>query len=346
MVEVVRYVVVDDVGTVINPLLLKGQIHGGVAQGLGQALMERIVFADDSGQLVTGSFMDYCMPRADDMTPIDVESNGVPTDVNPLGVTGCRRGGDGGCVAGGHERRDRRPQAARNPRFGYARNIGTGLARDRGGKAMNAIDLTGRVAIVTGGGRGLGRAMTLALVGAGANVAAAMHISDDIERIKNECADLAGDVHPMLADVRDPDDCRRVVDQTCERFDGPHMLVNNAGVGMLLVSDSFNRDPTKFWGRRGRCLAPDHRYQFHRSVPDGARSSAPYARAWLGPDRKRNHQHPYHAAQGILTLWFVEGCLRSRDPFVGGGPRGDRRTGECARARRRGGHQPVAGQSW
>ena len=98
VVEVVRYVVVDDVGTVINPLLLKGQIHGGVAQGLGQALMERIVFADDSGQLVTGSFMDYCMPRADDMTPIDVESNGVPTDVNPLGVKGAGEAGTVGAL--------------------------------------------------------------------------------------------------------------------------------------------------------------------------------------------------------------------------------------------------------
>ena len=65
--EIVRYVVVDDVGTVVNPIGLKGQIHGGVAQGLGQALMEQVVYDRESGQNLTGSFMDYAMPRADTM---------------------------------------------------------------------------------------------------------------------------------------------------------------------------------------------------------------------------------------------------------------------------------------
>ncbi len=93
-VEVARYSVVDDVGTVLNPLLLHGQIHGGVAQGIGQILMEDIRF-DASGQLVTGSFMDYAMPRAGDLSSIQAESNPVPTKTNPLGVKGA---GEAGCV--------------------------------------------------------------------------------------------------------------------------------------------------------------------------------------------------------------------------------------------------------
>jgi carbon-monoxide dehydrogenase large subunit len=93
-VEITRYSVVDDVGTVLNPLLLKGQIVGGIAQGVGQILMEDIHF-DDGGQLVTGSFMDYAMPRADDFSPIEVKSNPVPTATNPLGVKGA---GEAGCV--------------------------------------------------------------------------------------------------------------------------------------------------------------------------------------------------------------------------------------------------------
>jgi carbon-monoxide dehydrogenase large subunit len=92
--EITRYSVVDDVGTVINPLLLKGQIVGGVAQGVGQILMEDIHF-DGDGQLVTGSFMDYAMPRATDISAVEVKSNPVPTKTNPLGVKGA---GEAGCV--------------------------------------------------------------------------------------------------------------------------------------------------------------------------------------------------------------------------------------------------------
>jgi carbon-monoxide dehydrogenase large subunit len=92
--EIVRYSVVDDVGTVLNPMLLHGQIHGGVAQGAGQALMEDIHF-DASGQLVTASFMDYAMPRAHNLSAMDVESNPVPTKTNPLGTKGA---GEAGCV--------------------------------------------------------------------------------------------------------------------------------------------------------------------------------------------------------------------------------------------------------
>jgi carbon-monoxide dehydrogenase large subunit len=94
---IVGYSVVDDVGTVLNPLLLKGQIHGGIAQGAGQILMEDIHY-DSSGQLVTGSFMDYCMPRADDLCSIEVKSNPVPTKTNPLGVKGAGEAGNVGAL--------------------------------------------------------------------------------------------------------------------------------------------------------------------------------------------------------------------------------------------------------
>ena len=92
--DVVRYSVVDDVGTVLNPMLLHGQIHGGVVQGVGQALMEDIQF-DSAGQMVTASFMDYAMPRAHNICPMKVESNSVPTKTNPLGTKGA---GEAGCV--------------------------------------------------------------------------------------------------------------------------------------------------------------------------------------------------------------------------------------------------------
>jgi aerobic carbon-monoxide dehydrogenase large subunit len=93
-VDITRYSVVDDFGTVLNPLLLHGQVHGGVAQGAGQALMENIHF-DAAGQLVTASFMDYAMPHAHDLCDMEVESNPVPTKTNPLGVKGA---GEAGCV--------------------------------------------------------------------------------------------------------------------------------------------------------------------------------------------------------------------------------------------------------
>jgi len=92
--QIVRYTVVDDVGTVMNDKLLHGQIHGGIAQGAGQALMEDIHF-DASGQLVTASFMDYAMPHAHHFCAMEVEANPVPTKTNPLGVKGA---GEAGCV--------------------------------------------------------------------------------------------------------------------------------------------------------------------------------------------------------------------------------------------------------
>jgi carbon-monoxide dehydrogenase large subunit len=97
-VEILRYSVVDDVGTVMNPLLLEGQICGGIAQGVGQVLMEDIRFDAASGQLLTGSFMDYAMPRAGDLSAIHCDSNPVPTETNPLGVKGAGEAGNVGAL--------------------------------------------------------------------------------------------------------------------------------------------------------------------------------------------------------------------------------------------------------
>jgi aerobic carbon-monoxide dehydrogenase large subunit len=97
-VEIVRYSVVDDVGTVLNPLLLHGQITGGIAQGVGQILRENIRFDPSTGELLTGSFMDYAMPRASDFPAIAIKSNPVPTKTNPLGVKGAGEAGTVGAM--------------------------------------------------------------------------------------------------------------------------------------------------------------------------------------------------------------------------------------------------------
>jgi carbon-monoxide dehydrogenase large subunit len=89
---IARYSVVDDFGFTLNPLLLAGQVHGGIAQGAGQALMERAVF-DDDGQLVTASFLDYCMPRADNLPAFDFETRNVPSTTNPMGLKGAGEAG-------------------------------------------------------------------------------------------------------------------------------------------------------------------------------------------------------------------------------------------------------------
>jgi len=97
-VEIVAYHIVDDVGRVINPMILDGQIHGGVAQGLGQALMENCVYDEDSGQLVTATFVDYAMPRADDMPALDIAYNEILCTTNPLGVKGAGEAGTIGAL--------------------------------------------------------------------------------------------------------------------------------------------------------------------------------------------------------------------------------------------------------
>ncbi len=90
-----RWTAVDDFGTVINPLIVEGQVHGGIAQGIGQAMLEAAHY-DSAGQLVTASYMDYCMPRADDLPNFDVDMTNTPCPSNPLGIKGC---GEAGAIA-------------------------------------------------------------------------------------------------------------------------------------------------------------------------------------------------------------------------------------------------------
>ena len=92
-VRLLRYSAADDFGAAVNPLLLLGQVQGGLAQGIGQALTERTVYDRQSGQLASGSFMDYCLPRAADLPDLTVELLGVPTAANPLGVKGAGQAG-------------------------------------------------------------------------------------------------------------------------------------------------------------------------------------------------------------------------------------------------------------
>jgi carbon-monoxide dehydrogenase large subunit len=100
VIRLVNYVVVDDFGVTLNPLLLAGQVHGGTMQGIGQALMERAVYDTSDGQLVTGTFMDYALPRASDGTQITFETHNVPCVTNPLGVKGAGEAGAiGSCPA-------------------------------------------------------------------------------------------------------------------------------------------------------------------------------------------------------------------------------------------------------
>ena len=92
-VALLRYAAVDDFGAVLNPMLTRGQVQGGVAQGIGQALLERTVYDESSGQLLSGSFMDYCLPRAADLPDLDIAFDGVPTGANPLGSKGAGQAG-------------------------------------------------------------------------------------------------------------------------------------------------------------------------------------------------------------------------------------------------------------
>lgn len=94
--RIVNWVAVDDFGTIINPMIVEGQVHGGIAHGVGQALLERCVYDPDSGQLVTGSYMDYCMPRASDLPGFKLDFKVTPSPHNPLGAKGC---GEAGAIA-------------------------------------------------------------------------------------------------------------------------------------------------------------------------------------------------------------------------------------------------------
>ncbi|TMH60970.1 MAG: xanthine dehydrogenase family protein molybdopterin-binding subunit, partial [Betaproteobacteria bacterium] len=96
---IVRYTVVDDFGRAVNPKLLEGQVHGGTVQGIGQALREHAVYDRESGQLLSGSFMDYAMPRATDLPALDCSFHHVPCTSNPLGVKGAGEAGAVGAPA-------------------------------------------------------------------------------------------------------------------------------------------------------------------------------------------------------------------------------------------------------
>jgi carbon-monoxide dehydrogenase large subunit len=97
--KITRFVAVDDFGHIINPLIVAGQVHGGIAQGLGQAMGEHAVFDSETGQLVTGSFMDYWMPRAEDMPSFETSYNEIPSTSNALGVKGAGEAGTVGAPA-------------------------------------------------------------------------------------------------------------------------------------------------------------------------------------------------------------------------------------------------------
>ena len=95
-VTLARYTAVDDYGVLVNPMIAAGQAHGAIAQGAGQALLEHAAYDPASGQLIAGSFMDYTLPRADDLPSLDLGFNGTRCTTNPLGVKGC---GEAGAVA-------------------------------------------------------------------------------------------------------------------------------------------------------------------------------------------------------------------------------------------------------
>ena len=94
-IEIVNYAVSDDFGIIMNPMIVEGQVHGGVAQGIGQAMLENTHY-DESGQLITASYMDYTMPRADNFPEFRIEYTCTPATSNPLGVKGC---GEAGAIA-------------------------------------------------------------------------------------------------------------------------------------------------------------------------------------------------------------------------------------------------------
>ncbi len=125
-IELVRYFMVNDFGTLINPMLVEGQAHGGVVQGLGQAIMERTVY-DEQGQLLTGTFTDYAMPRAQDAPSFTIQSHPVPAKTNTLGRQGLRRGGLRRRTAVDHERHRR---CAGRQAHRHAGHAGEGLAGD------------------------------------------------------------------------------------------------------------------------------------------------------------------------------------------------------------------------
>ena len=128
VVSIDRFTAVDDFGKVINPMIVEGQVHGGIAQGIGQSVLEGCSY-DGDGQLITGSFMDYCMPRASDVPSISVDTSNVPAPDNPIGVKGCGEVGAIGSPPGGHQRDPGCFEPARGDRHRYAGNAAPGSGK-------------------------------------------------------------------------------------------------------------------------------------------------------------------------------------------------------------------------
>ena len=127
-VKILRYVAVDDVGNIINPLLVKGQIHGGIAQGAGQALNEEVLY-DSGGQPINASLMHYALPKSNLLPRLELENTVTPTDVNPLGAKRRRRVGNHRLHPGRGERRHRRSLSLRRSPSRHAGAAGANLAR-------------------------------------------------------------------------------------------------------------------------------------------------------------------------------------------------------------------------
>ena len=136
--SVVNFVCVDDVGTVVNPMLLKAQMHGGIVQGIGQALVEDIVY-DADGQLITGSLMDYCLPRADDTCNMDIISAPTITQIQPDRCEGRRRIRTHRRAAGDDQCRGRCLKAARRKSHRHAGNAAADLAGDTDGESFRGL---------------------------------------------------------------------------------------------------------------------------------------------------------------------------------------------------------------
>ncbi len=139
------FVAADDFGNVINPMIVEGQVHGGLAQGIGQALLEQAVY-DDNGQLKTGSYMDYTMPRADDVPSFKVTTTVTACTHNPLGVKGCGEAGAIGCAAGRHQRHLRRARRVRHRPHRHAGDAREGVGGDPEGAAENGGGASSRSA--------------------------------------------------------------------------------------------------------------------------------------------------------------------------------------------------------
>ena len=141
IVQIVRYTGVNDFGTIVNPMLVAGQLHGGVAQGIGQALMECVSY-DSSGQPITGSFMDYAMPRAEDIPMMAGRRSSGARQIQSAGHQGLRRSRLRRQPLHHRQRGDRCAVRIRHHAYRHAADAGTGLARDSGRQGKGGVKAT------------------------------------------------------------------------------------------------------------------------------------------------------------------------------------------------------------